>query len=260
MKKSTYLGLMLICLTPTIHAQTDQEKGYAIQAETDHRDLGFGDSIHDAFMTLRNAQGEESIREFVIKTLEVKDDGDNELGIFYKPADVRGTAVLTFSHGLKPDDQWIYLPELKRVKRISSVNKSGPFVGSEFAFEDISSWELAKYNYRYLRDELLDGNDCFVVENIPNYEHSGYMRQIEWVDKTIYQPRKIEFYDRKNVLLKTLAFSDYHQHLDHYWRAGQLDMVNHQTGKNTTLLRKNYRFRIGLSDKDFSENALKNVQ
>jgi outer membrane lipoprotein-sorting protein len=243
-----------------IHAETDQEKGFAIQQETDRRDSGFGDSMHDAFMTLRNAQGEESTREFIIKTLEVKDDGDKELGIFHKPADVRGTAVLTFSHGLKPDDQWIYLPELKRVKRISSVNKSGPFVGSEFAFEDIASWELAKYTYRYLRDEVLNGVDCFVVENTPAYEYSGYVRQIEWVDKAIYQPRKIEFYDRKNTLLKTLAFSDYHQYLDRYWRASQLDMTNHQNGKSTKLLRKNYRFRTGLNDNAFSESALKNVK
>jgi len=58
--------------------------------------------------------------------------------------DVKGTVVLTFSHGLKPDEQWIYLPALKRVKRISSSNKSGPFMGSEFAYEDIGSWEVKK--------------------------------------------------------------------------------------------------------------------
>jgi outer membrane lipoprotein-sorting protein len=260
MNKSAYFALLLALTAPALHAETPEEKGYAIAKETDRRDSGFGDSSNDSLFTLRNAQGEESIREFSTKTLEVPGDGDKELGIFLKPADVNGTAVLTFSHGLKPDDQWLFLPELKRVKRISSVNKSGPFVGTEFAFEDIASWEVDKYKYKYLRDEVLDGNDCFVVENTPAYEYSGYARQIEWVDKTIYQPRKIEFYDRKNTLLKTLTFSDYQQYLDRYWRASRLDMVNHQNGKSTTLNRSNYRFRNGFQDSDFSESALKNVQ
>lgn len=260
MKKLTYLICLFFSMATTLYASTDEEKGYAVQSEVERRDSGFGDTINDSLMILRNAQGAESKREFTYKTLEIKGSGDKELGVFHRPADVKGTAILTFSHGLKPDDQWLYLPELKRVKRISSVNKSGPFMGSEFAYEDIASWELEKYTYKYLRDEAVDGNDSFVIENTPAYEHSGYVRQVEWIDKTIYQPRKIEFYDRKNTLLKTLTFHDYNQYLGQYWRAGRLEMVNHQNGKSTTLLRNNYRFRVGLSDNDFSENSLKNVQ
>ncbi|MDO9469757.1 MAG: outer membrane lipoprotein-sorting protein [Nitrosomonas sp.] len=260
LKSLVFLALPLLMVVSPVSAQTDEEKGYAIQAEASRRDNGYIDSMHDAAMTLKNAQGEVSTRGFVVKTLEVESDGDKEMGIFHSPADVKGTAVLTFSHGIKPDDQWIYLPSLKRVKRVATVNKSGPFVGSEFAFEDISSWELEKYRYRYLRDEEIDGNDCFVVENIPVYEYSGYTKQIEWLDKKMYQPRKIEFYDRKGALLKTLTFSDYNQYLDRYWRAGKLQMENVQNGKSTELLRKNYRFRNNFSDRDFTENALKNVR
>lgn len=260
MKKLIYAVLLSGALVQAVSAESPEEKGLAIAKEMENRDAGFGDSQLDAVFTLRNAQGEESVRELTIKTLEVTGDGDKELGIFHKPADVKGTAVLTFSHGLTPDDQWLYLPELKRVKRISSVNKSGPFVGSEFAFEDIASWEINKYKYRYLRDEAVDGNDCFVLENIPAYEYSGYTKQVQWVDKTMYQARKIEYYDRKDALLKTLTFSDFHQYLDRYWRASKLDMVNHQTGKGTTIIRSNYRFKNGFKDSDFSESALKTVQ
>jgi outer membrane lipoprotein-sorting protein len=259
MRNPASLALAFACMSLALHAGAQEEKGRAIQAEANRLDSGYQNSAHDVLMILRNAQGEESTREFSFKTLEIEGDGDKELGLFHKPADVKGTAILTFSHGLKPDDQWLYLPELKRVKRISSVNKSGPFMGSEFAYEDIASWELEKYSYRYLGDEALDGNDCFIIENTPGYEHSGYARQLEWLDKTIYQPRKIEFYDRKNSLLKTLVFSDYNQYLGRYWRAGRMDMINHQNGKSTTLFRKNYRFRIDMSDSDFSENSLKNV-
>lgn len=260
MKYQNLIFLAWLAAIQPVFAETPEDKGYAIQAEASRRDNGFIDSMHEATMTLRNAQGAVSTREFIVKTLEVEGDGDKEMGIFHSPADVRGTAVLTFSHGTQPDDQWIYLPSLKRVKRISTVNKSGPFVGSEFAFEDISSWELEKYRYRYLRDEIIDGHPTFVIENIPVYEHSGYTRQIEWLDQEMYQPRKIEFYDRKGDLLKTLTFSDYQQYLDRYWRAGRLHMENHQNGKSTELLRQNYRFRNGFRDTDFTENALRNVR
>jgi outer membrane lipoprotein-sorting protein len=260
MNKLACYFVLLALAVPLAHAETAEEKGLAIAQEVDKRDLGFGDSSHNALFVLKNAQGEESTRDFSIKTLEVEGDGDKELGVFHKPADVKGTAVLTFSHSLEPDDQWLYLPELKRVKRISSANKSGSFVGSEFAFEDITSREVDKFKHRYLRDEVLDGNDCFVLEDIPAYENSGYTKQIIWIDKKIYQPRKIEYYDRKDSLLKTMLFSDYQEHLGRYWRANKLDMVNHQTRKSTIMTRTNYKFRTGLRDNDFSESALKNVQ
>lgn len=260
MKNIILIIVSLLLISIDGFAQTPEEKGYAIQAEVNRRDNGFVDSMHEAYMTLRNAQGEESTRLFMVKTLEVEGDGDKEIGVFQSPADVRGTAVLTHSHGLEPDDQWLYLPSLKRVKRISTVNKSGPFVGSEFAFEDIASWELEKYTYKYLRDEMLGEYDTFVVENTPAYEYSGYTRQVEWIDKTIYQPRRIDFYDRKNELLKTLTFSDYELHIDRFWKAGKLVMTNHQNGKSTELLRKNYKFRNGFSDRDFSVDALRNIR
>lgn len=260
MKTSVSFALLLMLALPAVHAETPEEKGLAISKETDIRGNGYTDSKYDAVLILKNAQGEESVREFSMKTFEVQGDGDKELGVFHKPADVKGTAVLTFSHGLKPDDQWLFLPELKRVKRISSVNKSGPFVGSEFAFEDIASWELKKYQYRYLRDETLDGIDCFVVENIPVYEYSGYSKLVEWVDKSNYQPVKMEYYDRKNALLKTSRLSEYKQYLGQFWRAHKIDMINHQNGKSTYLLRSNYQFKTGLKDSDFSESALKTVE
>jgi len=255
--------LTLICflvVSLSLQAQTPEEKGLAIAIEADKRDTGWSDQTTEMFMTLRNAQGQESKRQIRSKTLEVKGDGDKSITIFDHPRDVKGTAFLSFTHAKSPDDQWLYLPALKRVKRISSANKSGPFMGSEFAYEDISSQEVEKYTYKYLRDEQLDGKDCFVLERIPSYEHSGYTRQISWVDKAIYQPRKVEFYDRKNSLLKTLNTSGYKQFLGHYWRAHKMDMLNHQTKKSTTLEWKNYKFKTGLNKRDFDKNALKRLR
>ncbi len=250
----------LSLLAANLHAETSQEKGLAIATEADRRDAGFEDFTADMTMILRNRQGDESVRVMRARTLEVKNDGDKSLLIFDEPADVKGTAFLSYSHATEADDQWLYLPALKRVKRISSANKSGPFMGSEFAYEDISSQEVAKYTYNYLRDETLDGNECFVVERRPAYELSGYTKQLVWVDKQHYRPMKIEFYDRKDSLLKTLTNKDYQQYLDKYWRAGEMLMVNQQTGKSTTLTWKDYRFRTGLSDRDLDQNTLQRAR
>ena len=152
---SIVVGISL--LSTPVFAQTPEEKGLAIAEERKARDLGWGDSISQAEMILRNAQGQETIRKMRLKSLEVENDGDKALTIFDQPLDVKGTAFLSFSHATTPDDQWMYLPALKRVKRIASRNKSGPFMGSEFAFEDLSSFEVEKYSYQYLRDELFNG-------------------------------------------------------------------------------------------------------
>ena len=260
MPKYILLTLCLLVISIPLHAETAEEKGLAIAVEADKRDTGWSDQTAEMFMTLRNAQGQESKRQIRTKALEVQGDGDKSITIFDHPRDVKGTAFLSFTHATRPDDQWLYLPALKRVKRISSANKSGPFMGSEFAYEDISSQEVEKYTYKYLRDEVVDGHDCFVVERIPTYEHSGYTRLVSWVDKEIYQARKVEFYDRKNSLLKTLTPSDYKQYLGRYWRAHKMDMVNHQTKKSTTLEWKDFQFKTGLNDRDFDKNALKLIR
>ncbi|MFQ5972403.1 MAG: outer membrane lipoprotein-sorting protein [Alphaproteobacteria bacterium] len=239
-----------------------EKRGWVIAARSDRSDRGFTDSAVDLQMILRNAAGKQSIRTLSLRTLEVPDEsvGDKSLIVFDRPADIDGTALLSHAKILKPDDQWLYLPALKRVKRISSVNKSGPFVGSEFAFEDFTGLELEKYDYKYLRSEPCGQFTCDVVERIPRYEHSGYTRQISWVDQEVFQVRKLEFYDRRGDLLKTLTLDDYRLYDDKFWRAHRLSMVNHQTGKKTDLIFSEYRFGNGLRDSNFGRGALRRIR
>jgi outer membrane lipoprotein-sorting protein len=260
--KKIILPLLLFFLLPqTTAAETPEEKGLAIAREADRRDSGFGDFTAKMRMVLKNRHGQESIRLIRIKTLEVEDDGDKSLSIFDNPRDVKGTAFLTLSHKTGDDDQWLYLPALKRVKRISSRNKSGSFMGSEFSYEDIASQEVEKYTYRWLRDEILDGRECFVSERYPvDTKNSGYSRMVSWMDKEAYRPFKVEYYDRKNALLKTLTITGYNQYLGQFWRAGEMHMINHQSGKSTQLYWSDYQFQVGLMDKDFNKNSLKRAR
>ncbi|MGF1630352.1 MAG: outer membrane lipoprotein-sorting protein [Kiloniellaceae bacterium] len=243
-------------------AETPEEKGRAIAEEVDRRDLGFGDSEAELKMLLTNKQGETSTRELRMQILEVPeaDAGDKALLVFDHPRDIEGTAFLSFTRILEPDDQWLYLPALKRVKRISSANKSGSFVGSEFAYEDLLSQEVDKYNYRWLRDEPCGTLTCFVIERYPLYENSGYVRQIAWIDQQEYRVQRIDFYDRKDALLKGLTFSGYNQYLDQYWRADDWFMENHQTGKTTRLTFDNWEFRTGITANDLDPNRLNRLR
>ena len=240
-------------------AETPEEIGLRIAQEADARETGYGDTEVVMRMVLRNRQGEESVRNFRTKSLEVLDDGDKSMSIFDEPRDVKGTALLTFTHKTDSDDQWLYLPALKRVKRISSENRSGSFVGSEFAYEDLSSQEVEKYTYKYIADEPCPGAEdltCWKIERYPTDENSGYTRQVSWSDHDEYRAWKIDFYDRKDAHLKTLVFADYRQYLGQFWRAHSLNMVNHQTGKSTDLRVDDFSFQTGLKDRDFNQKAL----
>lgn len=263
----TFTTLLLVGLASLFSAPVatsafakDAAKGLEIAKEVKLRDEGWIDTVAQMQMILRGPSGDESIREIRVKTLEVAGDGDKALTIFDQPRDIAGTAFLSFSKTQGADDQWIYLPAAKRVKRISTRNKSSPFMGSEFAYEDMTSFELEKFKFAYLRDESIDGIDCFVVEQIPTDKYSGYKRQIVWVDKAHYRVQKTEFYDRKDALLKVLKPSEYTLYLDKYWRALRADMVNHQTGKSTTLITSDMQFKTNLKDSDFDKNALRRLR
>ncbi len=261
----TILIVTILWLPFTTAAESPEKKGLAIAVEADKRDFGFENYTVNLKMVLKNRHGDESKRIIRSKTLEVQNDGEKTLIIFDTPRDVKGTAFLNVTHKTGDDDQWLFLPALKRVKRISSSNKSGSFMGSEYAYEDIASQEVEKYRYKWLRDEPCPGEEfkgltCFVSERYPVDKKSGYTRQIEWRDQKEYRQIKVDFYDRKSSLLKTLAYSGYKQYLDQYWRPEMMYMVNQQNGKDTLLVWNDYKFRVGLKDKDFSKNSLKRAR
>ncbi len=238
-------------------AQSPEQRGLEVAKAADKYDEGFGSSASKLTMVLTNKQGQESTRFMSNQTLELTEDGDKSLIVFNSPRDVKGTATLTYTHKQGSDDQWLYLPAISRVKRISSNNKSGPFMGSEFAYEDLSSQEVEKYTYKFLKEEQINGVSALVVERDPVDVKSGYTRQIVWYNKDNYRLEQIEFYDRKNALLKTLAYSDYKVYKEKHWRASQMEMTNHQTGKKTKLIFDEYNFGLNLKEEDFSQNSLK---
>ena len=236
-----------------------ENKGYLIAVQSDRSDRGFNVSQTNVTMILQDKNGQETRRSLTMMTQEVADEasGDKSLIIFNSPADVQNTKLLSHAHILDSDDQWLYLPALKRVKRISSGNKSGPFVGSEFAFEDFTAQELNKYDYQYIGEQSCGEFQCAVIDRFPKYENSGYSRQRAQIDLSHYQVRQIDFYDRKDAHLKTLILNDYRQYENAYWRPQIMSMQNVQTGKLTILEFSDYQFNVGLNERDFDKSSLK---
>ena len=240
--------------------ETPEEKGLRLALEANASNEGFGDFTAGLTMVLRDRQGRESIRQMRFKVLEVPGDGDKSLFVFDQPRDVQGTALLTHAHANTQDDQWLYLPALERVKRISASTRSGSFMGSEFSYEDMSPPEVEEFTYRYLRDEPCGELTCTVTEQFPLDEKSGYSRKVIWQDTGELRTWKMELYDRRDAHLKTLTFADYEQYLDRYWRAGEQTMVNHLTGASTVLNWTDFQFGAGLDDGEFTQTALRRVR
>ena len=266
MKKTLLLAVALLqaswvsAAAPFASTDTPEQKGLKIAEAADQRDEGWGDWSANAEMVLKNRHGQASKRLMRMEALEQQDEGDKRLIVFREPRDVKGTAFLVFTKKVGNDDQWLYLPALKRVKRISSSNKSGPFVGSEFAYEDLSSQEVEKYTYRYLKEEAVDGMPSYVIERIPVDKKSGYTKQISWIDKEEYRTLRTDYYDRKGELLKTFVAKGYKTYGKNYWRADSFTMSNVQTGKETELVWSEYVFTKGLKDRDFDKNRLKRIR
>ncbi len=257
--------LMLTCLCLPVanapaQAETPEEKGLRIARDASARNDGFGDFIAGLTMVLRDRHGRESVRRMRFKVLEVPGDGDKSLFVFDRPRDVQGTALLTHAHINTRDDQWLYLPALKRVKRINAARRSGSFMGSEFSYEDMSSPEVEEYTYKYLRDEPCGELACTVTEQVPLDKDSGYSRKVVWQDTGELRTWKMQLYDRKGSHLKTLSLANYRQYLDRYWRAGEQTMVNHLTGASTVLKWSEFRFRNNLQDSEFTQPALRRVR
>ncbi len=262
--RSTLILVVSTSLTPACWANsegnTGDNRGLAIAKEMKVREKGYQNYSADMKMVLISVSGKEKTRDLRIINREMKEDGEQSLAIFNSPADVKGTIFLSHTHIDEDDDQWLYLPSLKRVKRISPRSKVAPFMGSEFSYEDLSSYEVKKYTYKYISEVKLNGVACFVLDRFPKNNHSGYSRQRVWVEKARYIALKIDYYNKKNEKIKTLYFKNFVNHLDQYWFPHEMKMKNHQSGKTSVLDWRNYRFRQPLRDADFNPMSLKRIR
>jgi hypothetical protein len=211
-------------------------------------------------MQLINKQGQK--RERRVSWMVKSDARRNQKGLirFVAPADVRGTALLSIENADREDDQWLYLPALRKSRRISAANKSDSFVGSDFAYEDLGAEEIEQHEYRLLREDTLDGSPVHVVEATPNEQHrkdTGYSRREIYVRTDNAAIARIDFYDRQKELLKILRARDIRQvPSTKTWRAQTLEMANQKTGHRTVIVYGPFVINAGIGDDTFSIREL----
>lgn len=244
------LAAVLLAAAPAFASQGD-DRGRKIAKRVSDSDSGYGDEVVSGVLTIRASDGTTAERRFTMSTLERNPGGDMRVVVFEAPRDLAGFVSLTHSGIIEPDQQWIFLPQLNRTRRLSARDRTGAFAGSEFSYEDIGRWELEKYDYTYVREAPCGAvKPCEVIINLPLYEYSGYSKLVELVDMDILQPRKIVYHDRAGNAFKQLEFQEYEQ-FGPYWRPRRMVMTNTVTGAVSKIDWSPYRFRTGLSEADF---------
>ncbi|HTE52393.1 MAG TPA: outer membrane lipoprotein-sorting protein [Kofleriaceae bacterium] len=244
----------LLLLAPS-SAVADEDKGQTIGTKVDQAWTGYKGEENELELELVSANGERVTRRMRGRVREHGRDEQATITIVW-PADQKDTRLLTWSHRDKEDDQWLYLPSIKRVKRISARGRTGSFVGSEFSYEDlVNVWWVDKFKYKYLRDQKVGPRDTWVVERVPRDPESGYSKQQVWIDKEYLTALRIDFYDRKGSLFKTGNFKSFKKY-GNKWRADRIDMDNRQTGKKSSVIWKVRSLGKTFTDSDFSADTL----
>lgn len=208
-------------------------------------------------MTLINSNGGKRVR--TIKQF-IKDFGkvEKKIMFFISPADVRNTSFMNWSYDdpKKDDDQWIYLPALKKVKRISSDSKGDYFMGSDFTYDDLGDRNPEEDNHKILRMEKLNGLECYVVESTPKDEDYMYSKTVTWVVKDRWYGLKKIFYDEDGEFLKTLTLKEA-KNIKGFWIIKKVEMDNKQKNHKTIMHLTNIKIDSGISSRMFTERMMK---
>lgn len=260
----TKKGIILLCLAlllgmssyiGPVYAQSAELTGYDIMIEVDNRPDG-DDRTMTMNITLINKRGKT--RERTVLSYS-KDYGKDSKGLIYfkKPVDVKGTGFLSWEYDdpSKDDDRWLYLPALKKVRRISGSSKSDYFMGTDFTYDDLGDRSVDEDNHELLREEKIDGNTCWVVESTPKNKDDMYSKVIKWIRQDALMPVKVEFYDKQDNLLKILTVSDVRKQ-DGFWTGFRMEMENIQEKHKTILEITKMHYNQGLKDNFFKVSTL----
>ncbi|NOY78227.1 MAG: outer membrane lipoprotein-sorting protein [Calditrichaeota bacterium] len=211
----------------------------------------------DLTMVLISSSGNQRIREI---HQYIKDFGkvEKKIMFFVKPADVRNTSFMNWSYDdpNKEDDQWIYLPALKKVKRISSDSKSDYFMGSDFTYDDLGDRKPTDDIHKILREEKLNGEDCYVIESHPKNKDYMYSKTITWVIKDKWIGLQKKFWDEDGEYLKILHIKKY-DNIKGYWIIENVQMDNVQSNHKTIMKLSNIKINSGIKNNMFTERMMK---
>jgi len=244
---------LLMAVLPAQAAETTPT-GLKIMTRVDDRPDG-DDRTQMLTMTLINKSRRQRIRK--VKSYS-KDFGKDKKSVmvFEKPADVRGTAFLSWEYDdpAREDDKWLYMPAMKKVRRISGASKNEYFMGSDFTYDDMGDRNVEEDTHTLLGEEVVDGHDCWKVESIPVDPEDMYTRKVIWVCKAADMAIKAEYYD-KDGLLKTFKALDFRQQ-DGFWTLFKSEMDNVSRKHKTVMEIDSVKYNTGINDNLFRVSTI----
>ncbi len=236
----------------------------ALEIATRSDDATSSDTEHQIMtMTLENRRGQQRVRTIEGWSREISDEEEHRFSRFLEPADVRDTTLLSYDYDHKDDDTWLYLPALKKIKRILSSNKDDYFMGSDFTYEDMENLDLVNRDYTLKGSETIMGADCYIVESVPNNEEeadeSGYLKTVLWVDKTNFLTRQVDFTDKKSRHSKRMSTDDIRTVGGEKPRprAHKISMENFITKHKTVIQFSEFEVDIPVDEDVFSQRNLR---
>ena len=237
---------MAICLLGAASLSAQQLTGRdVIQKVKDRPD---GDTRY-AEMELTLIKKNGATRERKVTSWAMDEGKDTKKMMFFTyPGDVKGTGFLTWYYDLpgKEDAKWLYLPAMKKTRRISgSSSKTDYFMGTDFTYDDMGSRNVDEDSHTLLREEDKDGHKCWVVESVPVDKHEIYSRKVSWIRQDCLTAAYVEYYDKLNKLHRVLTISDVRKVQD-YWTIHKMEMKNVQTGHSTVIVVKNPKYDINI--------------
>ncbi len=219
----------------------------------------YADSTSDTTMTLTNKSGQQRVRKtFGTSKLDANGIDNKRMTRFLEPTDVKGTVSLLIEHSDKDDDIWIYLPSVKKVRRLISSNKKDSFVGTDFSYGDVIGHKVKEWNHTLVREEDIDGKPCYVIESTPKdttvKTNTGYSKRVGWIQKDNFVTVKAIAYDEAGELLKEARYSHWKEvdTAKHKWQAGILEAKNLQTGHSTVITIDQFKVNNGVKDDFFT--------
>jgi len=249
-KLSLVLSFVLLSISSITTAQTAKEIAYLVYNKKSPLN---GES--DMTMTLINKKGHERVRVLHQYFIDLE-SVEKQLMFFKSPADVKNTAFMNWSYSLEGenDDQWLYLPALKKVKRISNSNKDNDFMGSDFTYEDMEKRSPERDSHTLVATEMLNGEEVWVLSATP-LEEEQYSKKTAWISKEKLTPLKIDFYDEDEELLKTLTIKEI-KNLEGFWIVKSQEMYNHQKNHTTKISLDNIVINSGVLPSKFTQREM----
>lgn len=253
--KTTLMTAMVAMVSFSIYAQTGRDIAQRVKDRPD------GDTRRSELtMKLINKRGAVRERKLISYSIDMgKDKKDKKTIMFFLyPGDVKGTGFLTWDYDQigKDDDKWLYLPAMKKTRRISGTSaKKDYFMGSDFTYDDMGSRNVDEDTHKLLGEETFDGHKCWKLESTSKDQRDVFSKKIAWIRQDCLIPVRVEYYDRMNRLHRLLELSDIAQ-IDGFWMAQKMNMSNVQTGHRTVLEIKKPEFNRPIDESKFTVTSL----